>query len=62
MKTRQILIWTELLSLSALVIIFFKVLILKPACFDVFDNYFMLLPLFAAKVLELSQLRFIKNE
>jgi len=62
MKTvDHFLIGAELLSLLALFMVFFKVIVLKPACFSLFDNYFTILPLFTAKILELYKLNFNKK-
>ena len=61
MKKKKIIIFTEQVSLIALMIIFFKVLVLKPACFDLFDGYFTILPLFITKALEISQLKNLKR-
>lgn len=47
----------EQISLLALMIVFFKVLIKSPACLDLFDGYFTILPLFLTKTLELSLLK-----
>lgn len=58
---KKIIVWTEIFSLFALAIIFFKVLVQSPGCFDLFDGYFTLLPLFITKTLELSQIRLIKK-
>tara|TARA_Y100000310_G_C20515050_1_gene730768 strand:+ start:797 stop:985 length:189 start_codon:yes stop_codon:yes gene_type:complete len=60
-KIKSMVIWAEQFSLIALIIIFFKVLIFKPRCFDLFDSYFLILPLFITKILELSQLRIIEK-
>lgn len=61
METGRMVIIAEQVSLIALMIIFFKVLAVKPACFDLFDGYFTILPLFITKVLELSQLGILRK-
>ncbi|MBU0459511.1 MAG: hypothetical protein KKH52_00140 [Nanoarchaeota archaeon] len=61
MDNKKIIVWAEQVSLIALMIIFFKVLVLKPACFDLFDGYFTILPLFITKTLEISQLKNFKK-
>lgn len=60
-KLNALLVGAEIFSIFALFMVFFKVLILKPACFDLFDNYFTIVPLLTAKILELSQIKLIKN-
>jgi hypothetical protein len=49
----HILVFGELLSLIAMIIIFFKVFLLAPDCFSVGDGYFTILPLFMTKVVEI---------
>jgi len=49
MRKKLIIIWAEQFSLIALMIIFFKILIKSPKCFDLFDSYFTILPLFILK-------------
>lgn len=61
-KINSIVILSELFSLIALIIIFFKVLVFQPKCFDLFDGYFTILPLFITKMLEISQFKLLKNE
>jgi|TARA_B100001971_G_C17837809_1_gene357036 hypothetical protein len=56
MVNKKLIIGTEILSLFALALIFFKVLFLAPNCFNVGDGYFTLLPLFMTKALELTQI------
>jgi len=62
MKKIKVIVLAELFSLVALTFVFFKVLLISPRCFDIFDSYFTILPLFITKTIELSQIRLIKNE
>ena len=55
-KSNKFIFMTELWSLVALVLIFFKVLVITPNCFSLGDSYFTILPLFITKVLELIQI------
>lgn len=56
MADTKLIVGTEIASLIALALIFFKVLFLAPNCFNIGDSYFTLLPLFMTKALELAQI------
>tara|TARA_Y100000310_G_scaffold258520_1_gene266962 strand:- start:1712 stop:1891 length:180 start_codon:yes stop_codon:yes gene_type:complete len=59
MVNTKLIVGTEIASLIALTLIFFKVLFMTPNCFNVGDSYFTILPLFMTKALELAQI--LKN-
>ena len=56
MVNRKLIVGTEIASLIAMTLIFFKVLFMAPNCFNVGDGYFTLLPLFMTKAVELAQI------
>ena len=51
-KENKFIIFTELWSIIAMILIFFKILLVSPQCFSIGDSYFTILPLFITKVLE----------
>jgi hypothetical protein len=52
-KVVHILALGEILSLAAMVIIFFKIFLLSTDCFSLGDGYFTILPLFITKIVEI---------
>lgn len=52
MNEYNLLVGTEVTSIVVMALIFFKVLIFTPTCFNMGDTYFTLLPLFITKMIE----------
>ncbi len=57
MEYRKLLILAEIWSLITFGLIFFKTLILTPGCFDLLDNYLIVLPLILISMLKFNQLK-----
>jgi len=53
-KEHKFIIFTEFWAIIAMVLIFFKILLISPKCFSISDGYFTILPLFITKILELK--------
>jgi len=54
MNNKMLLVIGELIGIIATVFIMVKVMILKPACFSLFDGYTSIVPLFITKIIELG--------
>ncbi len=53
---KRLIIIGEAVSVFAMILIFVKVIIIVPQCFNLFDAYVTILPIFLVKLLEVMEL------
>ena len=56
MNTKKLIAQGEFISVVAMVLVFFKVIVIQPECFNPLDASFTILPIFFVKIVEIMEL------